>query len=198
MNKPNHLSAATRAIFLDRDGTLNKEVGYITRAAQFRLYDFAAPAVRLINAAQWRAIVVTNQAGVARGLFTETFLNELHERMVGELAQSGAHLDAIYYCPHHPELGEAPYRCVCACRKPQPGLLKQAAADWALDLAQCFAVGDRYRDVAMAHAAGARGVLVMTGYGRAEYEQERHAWPRSPDYVAENLLDAVTWILRAS
>lgn len=198
MNKPDHEPAPTRAIFLDRDGTLNEEVGYITRPEQFRLFAFAAPAVQLINAAKWRAIVVTNQAGVARGLFSETFLTELHKQMLRQLAQRGACLDAIYYCPHHPELGAAPYRCVCTCRKPQPGLLTQAAADWRLDLADCFVVGDRYRDVAMAHAAGARGVLVLTGYGRAEYERQRHGWPRQPEHVAEDLLEAVTWILRAS
>lgn len=198
MIKSNHEAPSARAVFLDRDGTLNEEVGYITRPEQFRLFTCAAQAVRLLNAAGWRVIVVTNQSGVARRLFSEIFLAALHEQMIRDLERNGAHIDAIYYCPHHPELGAPPYRRACACRKPQPGLLTRAAADFALDLAQCFVIGDRYRDVATALAVGARGVLVLTGYGRAEYEGERLSWPRQPAHVAEHLLDAVEWILRAS
>jgi D-glycero-D-manno-heptose 1,7-bisphosphate phosphatase len=187
-----------RAIFLDRDGTLNEEAGYITDPAQFRLFDFAAEAVRLINKAGWRAIVLTNQSGVARGRFTEGFLLGIHALMEESLRLQGARVDAIYYCAHHPDFGSPPYRRDCDCRKPKPGLIEKAVRDFDLDLTECFVIGDRYRDVEMGHAAGAQGVMVMTGYGREEYSTERNRWPRQPDYIAENLLDAVKWILCGS
>ncbi|MCI0524250.1 MAG: HAD family hydrolase [Acidobacteria bacterium] len=184
-----------RAIFIDRDGTLNEEVGYITDPTQFRLFDFTAEAVRIVNEADWRAIVVTNQSGVARGYFTEDFLLEIHKRLEESLQSQGARVDAIYFCAHHPEIGLPPYRRECDCRKPKTGLIERAARDFDLDPAECFVIGDRYRDIEMGHAAGARGVMVMTGYGREEYETRRHDWPRQPDHVAGNLLDAVKWIL---
>jgi D-glycero-D-manno-heptose 1,7-bisphosphate phosphatase len=185
-----------RAIFIDRDGTLNEEVGYIDRPAHLRLFPFAAEAVRRINAAGWRAILVTNQSGVARGYLSEAQLAALHVHLAAALAGEGARLDAIHYCPHHPTEGESPYRQDCECRKPKPGLLTRAAQDFDLDLAQSFVVGDRYRDVEMAHRAGASGVLVLTGYGRDEYEHERASWTKAPEHVAENLLEAVKWILK--
>jgi D-glycero-D-manno-heptose 1,7-bisphosphate phosphatase len=182
-----------RAIFLDRDGTINEEAGYITAPGQFRLFGFAAEAVRLINQAGWRAIVVTNQSGVARGHFTEEFLRQIHELMEDSLRAQDARLDAIYSCVHHPDFGHPPLRCFC--RKPRPGLIERAAKDFDLDLGECFVVGDRYRDVETGHAAGASGVLVMTGFGREEYEAGRGRWLRQPEFVAENLLEAVRWIL---
>ena len=189
---------ANRAIFLDRDGTLNEEVGYITEPAQFRLYDFATEAVRAINDAGWRAIVVTNQAGVARGFYDEDFLAGIHRQMQSMLETNGAVIDAVYYCPHHPEVGEPPYCLVCDCRKPKPGMLERAARDFDLNLPECFVIGDRYGDVALAHAVGARGVLLLSGHGRSEYENDRDAWPREPDHVAENLMEAVRWVLQIS
>jgi len=185
-----------RAIFIDRDGTLSEEVGYVNHLSRYRPFPFAAEAVRLINRAGWRAILVTNQSGVARGYFTEELLGRVHARLEESLKQEGARLDAIYYCPHHPTVGEAPYRQDCECRKPRPGLLRRAADDFGLDLTRCFVIGDRYKDVEMAHRAGAGGVLVLTGYGLGEYEYQRGSWPREPEHVAENLLDAVKWILR--
>jgi D-glycero-D-manno-heptose 1,7-bisphosphate phosphatase len=193
MNDSHNAQTRRRAIFIDRDGTLNEEVGYIRDPAQFRMFDFAAEAVRLANEAGWLAIVVTNQAGVARGLFTEDLLMQIHQKMTEELTQAGARLDAIYYCPHHPEIGQPPYRQVCDCRKPQPGLLKRAAEDFDLDLSKCVAVGDRYRDICAAQAAGARGVLVLTGYGQEEFEQEQGQIVA--DHIAANLLEAVRWAI---
>jgi D-glycero-D-manno-heptose 1,7-bisphosphate phosphatase len=192
----NPQSAINRAIFLDRDGTLNEEDGHITSPERFRLYSFAAEAVRMINQSGWKAIVSTNQSGVARNYFTEATLIEIHKRMEESLRLQGARIDAIYYCTHHPDYGSPPYRLDCDCRKPKPGLVKRAAMDFNLDLNQCYAIGDRYRDIEAGHAAGARGVLVMTGYGREEYETRRRDWPRQPDFVAENLLDAVQLVLR--
>ena len=185
-----------RAIFLDRDGTLNEEDGYISSPERFRLYSFAAEAVRLINQSGWKAIVLTNQSGVARGYFTETTLIEIHERMEESLRSQGARIDAIYYCAHHPDYGSPPYRLDCDCRKPRPGLVERAARDFNLDLNRCYAVGDRYRDIEAGHALGARGVMVMTGFGREEYETERLRWPRQPDHAAEDLLEAVKWVLQ--
>lgn len=194
-----------RAIFLDRDGTLNQEVGYITQTHQFRLYDCAAEAVRLINQAGWLAVVITNQAGIARGLYTESFLHKLHDTMRAQLGAQGAQLDGIYYCPHlTPDRFEAEelaraesllsYRIVCDCRKPKPGLLLRAARDLEIDLPASIIIGDRYGDVAAAHAAGARGALLMTGHGQEELAQ-REQWSRQPEFVAGNLLKAVKAIL---
>ena len=203
MNNFHHKQLSRRAIFLDRDGTLNEEVGYICDPSQFRLLDFAADAIRLANESGWLVIVITNQAGIARGLFTEEFLAGIHQRMTEELTLAGARVDAIYYCPHHPEIGEPPYRQVCDCRKPQPGLLTRAAAEFNLNLSECLIIGDRYDDVAAAQAAGARGVLVLTGHGREEFEQEQAMWPHDnnhivADHIAANVLEAVRWIINES
>ncbi len=192
MNNSRNRHPIERAVFIDRDGTLNEEVGYIREHAQFRLYDFAAAALRMVNNAGWPAIVLTNQSGIARGLLTEAFLTELHQRMKTELAQGGALVDAIYYCPHHPDFGAPPYRQDCDCRKPKPGLLLRAATDFNLNLSECVVIGDRLRDVETAQAAGARGVLVLTGYGQ---EELKAASAVQPDHIAKNLLEAVQWVI---
>ena len=143
-----------RAIFIDRDGTLNEEVGYITEISQFRLFDFAAESIKLINDAGWYAVIITNQAGIARGQYTEEFLRHLHAEMESSLRRRGARLDAIYYCPHHPDFGVPPYRQDCNCRKPKPGLIDKASRDLSLDLKGCYVIGDRVRDVETGHARG--------------------------------------------
>ena len=187
-----------RAIFIDRDGTISEEVGYVNHLSRYRPFPFAAEAVRRINEAGWRAILVTNQSGVARGYFTEELMTQVHGQLAESLGREGARLDAIYYCPHHPTVGEPPYRLDCDCRKPKPGLLRRAAEDFGLDLRRSFVVGDRYTDVKMAQRVGASAVLVLTGYGRGEYEHQRRHWPAEPAHVAEDLLAAVEWILRKS
>ena len=187
-----------RAVFIDRDGTLNDEVGYVNHLSRFRLFEFAAPAIRLLNQAGWRTFVVTNQSGVARGFFDEDLVKRVHSHMLKQLARDEARIDGIYWCPHHPTAGQPPYRQECDCRKPQPGLLHRAARDFNLNLARSVVIGDRYLDVNMAHKAGARGVLVLTGYGLGEYEYQRHSWPSPPDYVANDVLDAVNWVIRNS
>ena len=168
MNIPPKSENLRRAIFIDRDGTLNEEVGYIRDLAEFRLFDFAAEAVRLVNEAGWLVIVVTNQSGIARGLFSEEFLAQVHTQMQTELERNGARIDGVYFCPHHPALGQPPYQQNCDCRKPRAGLLLRAAKDFELDLSLCAVVGDRLRDVEMAQTVGARSVLVLTGYGQEE------------------------------
>ena len=185
------MKAARPAIFLDRDGTLAHEVGYINHPSRFRLYPWAVDAVRLINRAGVLAIVVTNQAGVARGYFPESVILEVHASLRAAMEASGARLDAIYYCPHHPEVGEPPYRLDCDCRKPRPGMMWRAAAELGADLPRSFVVGDRHRDLTLAWSVGARGVLVKTGYGLGELVHLSPRWPRPPDLVAEHVLDAV-------
>jgi|SRR5215510_12744657 len=187
-----------KAILIDRDGTINEDVGFITQLSQLRLYNFAAESIKLINEAGRHAIVITNQSGIARGLFNEEFLLRLHGWMESLLSNEGARIDAFYFCPHHPEYGEPPYRQDCDCRKPKSGMIRRAARDFNLDLKECYVIGDRYRDVEMAHAAGAHGLMVLTGYGRTEYLSEHDSWPQQPEHVAENLLEAVKWILRES
>jgi D-glycero-D-manno-heptose 1,7-bisphosphate phosphatase len=185
----------THAIFMDRDGTVSDEVGYLNHVSRLRVFPWSAAAVRRINESSMLAILVTNQAGVARGYFAEEMIGRVHERLVAELADGGARLDAIYYCPHHPTAGEPPYRRDCDCRKPRPGMLRRAAEEHGVDLAASYVVGDKYSDVRLAHEVGAAGVLVLTGYGRGEYDYEREGWPRAPEHVAETLLDAVEWIV---
>lgn len=189
-----------RAIFIDRDGTLNEEVGYIRDLAEFRLFDFAAEAIRLVNEAGWLVIVVTNQSGIARGLFSEEFLAQVHGQMQAELERDGARVDGIYFCPHHPTTGDAPYRISCNCRKPQPGLLLRAAEDFELDLSLCAVIGDRLRDVKTAQTVGARSVLVLTGYGQEELYgttsgNDTATGGQAPDHVGTNLLEAVRWVI---
>ena len=184
-----------RAVFLDRDGTINEEVGYINHIDRFKVFPWAASAIRRLNDAGARSIVVTNQSGVARGYFPESLVHEVHSKLRTELLEGGGTLDAIYYCPHHPEAKIPSLRQSCKCRKPQAGMLKQAAREFELDLDSCYVVGDRYLDMELAHRAGSRSVLVLSGYGRGEYLFGKDTWTRQPDHVAENLSDAIDWIL---
>ena len=176
------------AVFLDRDGTICEEMGYVNHVDRLRIFSYAAGAISRLNRAGIPVIVVTNQSGIARKIFPESVVQQVHARMAQELAQAGAVLDAVYFCPHKSEDD-------CECRKPNPGLLLRAACEHGIDLTASWVVGDRYADLEMAHAAGARGILVMTGYGRGEYELHRSAWPRQPDALAENLTEAVRLIL---
>jgi len=154
------------------------------------VYPWAAPSIRRLNEAGLPVIVVTNQSGVSRGIFPESLVAEVHRQMAMELGAAQARVDAVYYCTHRREDN-------CECRKPLPGLLHRAAAEHGIDLARSFVVGDRYLDVALAHAAGGRGIMVLSGYGRGEYEFHRHEWARQPDLVADNLGAAVDLILQA-
>lgn len=184
-----------RAVFLDRDGNVCEDVGYLGDPSKLVVFPYASEAVRRINESSMLAILVTNQSGVARGHFDEDAVLRVNDRLERELARGGARLEGIYYCPHHPTIGQPPYRQSCECRKPRPGMLVRAAADHDIDLSQSFVVGDKYSDVRLAHEAGARAVLVRTGYGRGEWEYDRATWPRQPEHVAETLEDAVEWIL---
>jgi D-glycero-D-manno-heptose 1,7-bisphosphate phosphatase len=177
------------AVFLDRDGTISEEVGYLNHASRFRMFPFVAAAVRKLNEAGLSVIVITNQSGVARGYFPVTLVETVHTLMTKQLAELGAKLDGIYYCPH--TSADA-----CACRKPKTGLLERAARELALDLRRSFVVGDRYGDVELAHRVGATGVLVRTGYGEGELAWHAAKWPAPPDFVADDLAGAADWVLR--
>lgn len=185
-----------RAVFIDRDGTISEEVGYVNHPTRYRVFPYSAAAIRLLNEAGWLAILVTNQAGVARGYFAEEVIGEVHNILRQALERGGAHLDAIYYCPHHPSVGDAPYRLDCDCRKPRPGLITRAAAEFDIDLAQSWMIGDRYGDTELARNANLQAALVLSGYGRGEWEYQRSTWKHEPDLVAENLLGAVQEIIR--
>jgi D-glycero-D-manno-heptose 1,7-bisphosphate phosphatase len=187
-----------RAVFIDRDGTLSEEVGYINHPSRFRLFSYAAPAIRHLNENGWLAILTTNQAGVARGYFSEEMIETVHRNMTSELERGAARLDAIYYCAHHPSVGEPPYRFECDCRKPRPGLIYRAAKDLEVDLAASWMVGDRYSDIELARNAGVKSAFVLSGYGRGEWEHQRQGWREQPDLVAEDLLTAVTAIVNGA
>jgi D-glycero-D-manno-heptose 1,7-bisphosphate phosphatase len=177
-----------KAIFMDRDGTLLEENGYMYHAGLYRPFPWIGQAVRRINDAGFKAVLITNQSGVERGYFTASTVNEVHHLLQADLAESHALLDAIYYCPHKPETG-------CGCRKPKPGMLLQAGRDLDIDLANSFMIGDRYLDVETGRAAAVRTILVRTGDGAAEFERYRAASAIQPHFVADNLLDAVDAIL---
>jgi D-glycero-D-manno-heptose 1,7-bisphosphate phosphatase len=177
------------AIFLDRDGTIAEEVGYLNHASRFRMFPFAAAAVRRLNEAGLPVVVVTNQSGVRRGYFPESLVHTVNELMTQQLAAAGARIDAIYYCPHMSA-------DTCNCRKPKTGMLVQAAREHSLDLHRSFVVGDRYRDVELAHNAQSRSILVRTGYGQGELAWHSAKWSVQPDLVARDLSDAADWILR--
>jgi histidinol-phosphate phosphatase family protein len=185
-----------RAVFLDRDGTLNEEVGYLDRLEKLRMIPEAFEAVRRIRQSGLKAVVVSNQAGVAKGLFSEAFVRAVHDRIQELFLGYGARIDRFYYCPHHPTEGVDPYRTICSCRKPQPGLLRQAAEDLNIDLTRSYFIGDHLRDIETAHRVGAKGVLVTTGHGSEQIATGEITAFNRPDYVAENILEAVEWILK--
>jgi D-glycero-D-manno-heptose 1,7-bisphosphate phosphatase len=153
-----------RAVFLDRDGTMIEERGYLNRLDLVSPFPFTAGAIGRLRRAGLAVVVITNQAGIARGLFDETFVRSVHAHL-NTLLPPDAIPDAYYFCPHHPEGVVEAYRVTCRCRKPAPGLVEQAAADLDLDVARSFVVGDKWLDVGLANQAGARGILVRTGYG---------------------------------
>jgi D-glycero-D-manno-heptose 1,7-bisphosphate phosphatase len=183
-----------RAVFLDRDGTLNVDVGYPRDYGQIKLYPQGVEAVRRINRAGLLALVVTNQSGVGRGLLTEPELWTLHARISESLAARGARIDGWYYCPHYPESTQAAFRKDCDCRKPRPGMGLQAARDFGLDLAGSYMIGDKVEDIEFGRAIGATSVLVLTGYG-ARSAEELRGRTDGPTCIAPDILAAVRWVL---
>jgi D-glycero-D-manno-heptose 1,7-bisphosphate phosphatase len=183
-----------KAIFLDRDGTINEEMGYINHPSRLVIFPFVAESIRLIREAGYKAVVITNQAGIARGYFKESVLQEVHARMNRILKEQGAELDGLYFCPHHPTEGAAPYRMDCNCRKPKPGMVLQAQKDLNINLEESWMIGDRYKDIVFAQKLGLQSAMVKTGYGLGEYTYQRDNWEHDPQIMAENLLEAVRQI----
>lgn len=184
------------AVFVDRDGTLLEEAGYLDRLERLVFFPFAIDAVRLLNRAHYAVVVVTNQSGIARGMYGEPFVREAHAVIHTRMEEGGARVDGFYYCPHHPDATLPEFKRDCDCRKPAPGMLLTAARELGLDLSRSFSVGDKWTDVAVGRAVGARGILVRTGYGRSS----EASLPRdvTPAAVEDNLIAAVAWILRQS
>ena len=182
------------AVFLDRDGTLIEDIGYLRFSRDVAFYPWTVDAVRALNQAGFPVVVITNQSGVARGILSEPMIEEVHRHVSLLLDAGGARIDAYYYCPHHPEATVATYRKRCDCRKPGCGMIERAAADLDLDPARSFVVGDKWIDVGAAHAAGARGILVRTGYGATE--EIEPSPDLQADAIVDNLVEAVGWILR--
>ncbi len=172
-----------RAVFLDRDGTLNLEKEYLYRPEECELVPGAAQAIRRLNEAGWLVVVVTNQSGVARGYYGEREVQLLHRHIAAELARGGGEVAGWYYCPHHPD-GLPPYNRVCNCRKPLPGMLEQAARELEIDLGSSWMVGDKLVDLEAGLAAGCRPVLVRTGYGRLEAGRLPPGAPVCADLIA--------------
>jgi len=175
-----------KAIFLDRDGTLNEEVNYLGKVEDFAWLPRAAEAVRLLNEAGWVVVLITNQSGIGRGYYAEQDVAAIHERIESDLAQAGARLDAIYYCPHRPDEG-------CVCRKPQPHLFQKAAQELGLDLSASYAIGDKLSDLEPGKQLGCRTILLLTGHGPEHLKLAREQGFQ-PDRVAEDLYRAVEWI----
>jgi D-glycero-D-manno-heptose 1,7-bisphosphate phosphatase len=185
--------APRAAVFLDRDGTLVEDVGYLDTLARLAVFPWTVDAIRALNQAALPVVVITNQSGVARGYFTEAFVEETHRTLDATLAAGRARIAAYYYCPHHPD-GKLPdYARECDCRQPRPGLIDRAARDLNLDPARSFVVGDKWGDIGLAQSVAARGVLVRTGTGAIAERQPRPGL--TADVVVDNLAAAASWIL---
>lgn len=182
------------AVFLDRDGTLIEERGYLDRMDLLSIFPWTGDALRLLNRAGFATVVVTNQSAIARGMIDEPFLRQVHREIDRRLAP--ARIDAFYHCPHLTDARVEQYRRACTCRKPHPGMIEAACRDLDLDVSRSFMVGDRWLDVRCGHAAGARPLLVRTGHGG--HEEERAPAGVRADAILNNLMEAVGWILRSS
>ncbi len=182
-------------VFLDRDGTLNTDVSYLRFADELELIPGAAQAVRTLNDKGFAVCVITNQSGVARGFLTEADLVPIHARLRDELMRGGATLDQIYYCPHHPVAGNAPYNVECDCRKPKPGMLQRAAKELALDLQHSFVVGDSVVDIEAGNSVGACTILVRTGFGMKTLQvcSEKNI---PIHFVADSIVEAADYIIK--
>ena len=181
------------AVFLDRDGTLIEDVGYVGRIDQVTVYPWTVRSILAFNRAGLPVVIITNQSGVARGYFEEAAVEDVHRHLTKVVEAGGARIDAFYYCPHHPEGTVEAYTRRCECRKPGRGMIDRASADLGLDTTRSYVVGDKWVDVALARAIGARGLLVRTGYGTAEESRPRP--DVAADAVVDNLGVATHWIL---
>ncbi|MBM4248573.1 MAG: HAD family hydrolase [Euryarchaeota archaeon] len=177
-----------KAVFVDRDGTLNVNIDYLSDPAGYRLYPGAAEGLRLLRERGFLIIVVTNQSGIGRGLFDERALGRVHDKMRADLANGGASIDGLYFCPHRPDEG-------CDCRKPKTAMFERAIRDHGIDPARSFVIGDMGMDVEAGKRIGARTALVPEPKNREKTLADMGRWPFRPDFVGEDFLSAVRWIL---
>jgi D-glycero-D-manno-heptose 1,7-bisphosphate phosphatase len=184
------------AIFLDRDGTLNVDIGYLHALEQLELFPWTGDALRLLKRAGYQLVVVSNQSGIAQGLIAPGFVEEAHQEMLTRVRAAGGDLDALYFCPHHPRGSVAAWATDCRCRKPLTGMIDDAARDLGIDVSRSWVVGDKWLDVQLGHAAGARSILVRTGWG-VDAERRRPEG-QAVDAICDNLIHAVSVILRKS
>ncbi len=184
------------AVFIDRDGTINEQMGFINHLSRFVLLPGAAEAIRLLNRNGYWVFVVTNQSGVARGFFPIQLVHEVHNYMERSLLKYGAKVDGIFFCPHYPCGEVKEYSIDCTCRKPGTGLIEMASSQFNIDMTRSWVVGDSASDIAMAQRAGLKSVLVKTGYGLGELEYVLPRKNTSPDVISEDLLEAVKVILK--
>jgi len=182
------------AVFIDRDGTINEQMGYINHVDRFILLPGAAEAIGILNRNEYLSIVVSNQSGVARGYFPIELVEEVHTNMTAMLEKEKAAFDEIFFCPHHLNGIVPEYSQACECRKPGIGLIKKACERFDIDLTNSYMIGDRYLDIEMAHRSNLKGILVKTGYGLGEIDHVLPQMPIKPCHIAEDLLDAVQWI----
>ncbi|HLP16510.1 MAG TPA: D-glycero-beta-D-manno-heptose 1,7-bisphosphate 7-phosphatase [Bacteroidota bacterium] len=180
-------SSAQFAVFLDRDGTINVDVDYLSSPDELRFIPRSVEAIRSLNEAGIRVFVITNQSGIARGYLTETEMHAVHDAMNAQLKRQGAWIDGFFYCPHHPSAAVEQYKMKCSCRKPAPGMLIEAAARHTIDLASSFVIGDKAIDVQTGRAVGATCIQVATGYGTAE----KDAGAQWRDHYTNDLYEAV-------
>lgn len=196
LNGETNIRLGRGAIFLDRDGTVTEEVGYVNHITRAQVFPWAPEAIRMFKSTGFPVIVLTNQSGVGRGYFSEELVAQIHQKVQDALLAEGTKVDAFYYCPHHPNATIDAFRQDCKCRKPATGMADEAAERFGVDLSASYVVGDTYRDMRLGFNIGARTILLMTGYGRGEYEHHRSRWSHMPDLVAENLLEAAELVLQ--
>lgn len=179
-----------KAVFLDRDGTINEEMGYINHISRFKIFKYTFDAIKILNNLGFKVLILTNQSGLARGYFTEEVLNKVHDTLLKKAEKNKAKIDKIYYCPHHKNGIVEKYKIDCDCRKPKPGMLLKAQKDFKISLEKSYLIGDRYKDIQFAFSNNIKSILVKTGYGLGEFFYQSKNWPKDPDYVCNNLLEA--------
>jgi D-glycero-D-manno-heptose 1,7-bisphosphate phosphatase len=184
------------AVFIDRDGTVNEQMGYINHISRFKILPGVTEAFRRLNQEGLLAIIVSNQSGVARGYFPIELLNDIHLSMQKAFERAGARVDGIFFCPHYPKGSVPGYAVDCNCRKPQKGLIDQACERFEIDMSRSYMIGDHYTDMELAERSGLKGILVKTGYGEGVIRYNLPGMRFKPSYIAKDLLDAVEWILR--
>lgn len=187
-------SAKKKAVFLDRDGTLIEEKGYLDSPENIILFPFTAEALRLLSENGFMTIIASNQSGIARGYFTAEKVEEINSALSSLLSASGARIDDIYYCPHYPGGTVIEYAIECDCRKPGTGLIRRAADEHGIDLCASFIIGDKMSDILISRELPLRSVLVRTGYGKFD-EMNLQETVYSPDFIADDLLQAARWIV---